>query len=95
MFLGSFGGGGAFFFPTNFFFQKSSWGSESHTQNTFFWGGGGRAGLENDTLLPMTSDRPKFWNSPAWRSKVIIRKPWRRKNKKQENHKNKKILTKT
>ena len=51
---------------------------------------GDRAGSENDTLLPMTRDRPKVWNSAcaecaectrmAWRSKVIIRKPWRRKN---------------
>ena len=48
---------------------------------------GGRAGSENDTLLPltMTCDRQKFWNGPHWQSKVIIRKPWRRKNKKQEN----------
>ena len=40
---------------------------------------GGRAGSENDTLLPMTMtcDRLKFWNGLAWRSKVIIRKPWR------------------
>ena len=42
----------------------------------------GRTGSENDTLLPMTMtcDRLKFWSGPAWRSKVIIRKPWRRKN---------------
>ena len=48
---------------------------------------GGRTGSENDTLLPMTMtrDRQKFWNGPPWQSKVIIRKPWRRKNKKQEN----------
>ena len=50
------------------------------------WGAppGGRAGSENDTLLPMTMtcDRLKFWSGPAWRSKVIIRTPWRRKNKK-------------
>ena len=80
----------------NFFFQKCSWGSETHAQ-FFFWGGrvlgclgrptlppGGRAGSENDTLLPMTMtcNRFKFWSGPAWRSKVIIRKPWRRKNKK-------------
>ena len=34
---------------------------------------GGRAGSENDTLLPMTMicDRLKFWSGPAWRSKVI------------------------
>ena len=40
---------------------------------------GGRAGSENDTLLPMTMtcDRLKFWNGPTWRSKIIIRKPWR------------------
>ena len=45
---------------------------------------GGRAGSENNTLLPMTMicDRLKFWSGPAWRSKVIIRKPWRRKNTK-------------
>ena len=45
---------------------------------------GGRAWSENDTLLPMTMtcDRLKFWSGPAWRSKVIIWKPWRRKNTK-------------
>ena len=50
---------------------------------------GGRAGSENNTLLPMTMicDRLKFWSGPAWRSKVIIRKPWRRKNKKNKNKK--------
>ena len=26
-------------------------------------------------------DRLKLWSGPAWRSKVIIRKPWRQKNK--------------
>ena len=38
---------------------------------------GGRAGSENNTLLPMTMtcDRLKFWSGPAWRSKVIIQKP--------------------
>ena len=32
---------------------------------------GGRAGSENDTLLPMTMicDRLKFWSGPAWRVK--------------------------
>ena len=47
---------------------------------------GGREGSENDTLLPMTMtcDRLKFWSGPAWRSKVIIRKPWRRKKKKEK-----------
>ena len=51
----------------------------------------GRAGSENDTLLPMamTCDRLKFWSGPAWRSKVIIRKPWRRKNKKKKKKKKK------
>ena len=50
---------------------------------------GGRAGSENNTLLPMTMicDRLKFWSGPAWRSKVIIRKPWRRKNKKKKKKK--------
>ena len=56
----------------------------------FFLGGGcwgvwgaPRAGSENDALIPMTMtrDRPKFWNGRPWRSKVIIRKPWPRKNK--------------
>ena len=77
----------------NFFLfaQKFSWGLKTPKKN---WGGilgclvrptpppGGHAGSENDTLLHMTRDRTKFWNGPAWRSKVIIRKPWRRKNKK-------------
>ena len=90
-------------------FQKCSWGSETHANKIFFFGGGilgclgrptpppgGRAGSENDTLLPMTMTcgRLKFWSGPAWRSKVIIRKPWRRKNKKQKKIKIKKILTK-
>ena len=46
----------------------------------------------SDTLLPMTMtrDRPKFWNL-AWRSKVIIRKPWRRKNKKKYIYSDKSI----
>ena len=81
-----------FFFPTIFF--------ETHANKNLFFGGGGggilgclghptpppggRAGSENNTLLPMTMiwDRLKFWSGPAWRSKVIIRKPWRRKKKK-------------
>ena len=94
----------SFFFPTKFFFQKCSWGSETHANKNLFFGGGGgfwgvwgrptpppggRAGSENNTLLPMTMicDRLKFWSGPAWRSKVIIRKPWRRKNKKNKNKK--------
>ena len=64
------------------------------------FGGGGRsffsplnffhAGSENDTLLPMTRtcDRLKFWSGLAWRSKIIIRKPWWRKNKKNKILKN-------
>ena len=88
----------------NFFFQKCSWGSETHANKKLFFGGGGgilgclgrptpppggRAGSENDTLLPMamTCDRLKFWSGPAWRSKVIIRKLWRRKNKKKNSDK--------
>ena len=73
--------------------KKCSWSSETHTIVHIFilFGGGGvfgaphvptqgslgRAGSENDTLLPltMTRNRSKFWNGPAWRSKVIIRKP--------------------
>ena len=49
---------------------------------------GGRSGSENDTLLPMTMtcDRLKFWRGPAWRSKIIIRKPWRRKNNKKNKN---------
>ena len=53
---------------------------------------GGRAGSENDTLLPMTMtcDRFKFWSGPVCRSKVIIRKPWRRKKKKKRKKRIKK-----
>ena len=97
-------GGASFFSLLNFFFQKCSWGSETHANNIFRGGGilgclgrptpppGGRTGSENDTLLPMTMicDRLKFWSGPAWRSKVIIRKPWRRKNKKKKKKKKKK-----
>ena len=55
---------------------------------------GGRAGSENDTLLPMTMtrDRQTFWNGLPWRSQVIVRKPWRRKNKKQEKKKSDKTI---
>ena len=78
-----------FFFPTKFFlstkflFFKNVPGVLKR-MHTFFWGALGRSGSENDTLLPMTMtcDRLKFWSGPAWRSKVIIQKPWRRKNKK-------------
>ena len=90
-------GGGGEKFLSFFFLLKFSWGSETHANKNLFFGGGilgclgrptpppgGRAGSENNTLLPMamTCDRLKFWSGPAWRSKVIIRKPWRRKNKK-------------
>ena len=37
--------------------------------------------------MTMTCDRLKFWSGPAWRSKVIIRKPWRRKKKKKNSDK--------
>ena len=90
----------------NFFSQKHLPGVLKRMQFFIFFseGGGifwclgrltpppvGRAGSENDTLLPMTMtcDRLKFW-SLAWRSKVIIRKPWRRNKKiKKINKKNK------
>ena len=60
--------------------KKCSWGSETHAKKKNFGGGGilgclgrptpppgGRAGSENDTLLPMTMicDRLKFWSGPA------------------------------
>ena len=91
-----------FFSLLNFFFQKCSWASETHAQFFFrggggFWGvwgapPGGRAESENDTLLPMTMtcDQLKFWSGPAWRSNVIIRKPWRRKKKNKKKKKRKK-----
>ena len=78
------------------FAKKCSWDLKTQKKQKKIGGGilgclgrptpppGGRAGSENDTLLPMTMicDRLKFWSGPAWQSKVIIRKPWRRKNKK-------------
>ena len=93
-----------FFSLLKFFCFKCSWGSETHANKNLFFGGeggdfgvfgaphappGGRAGSENNTLLPMamTCDRLKFWSGPAWRSKVIIRKPWRRKKKKKKKKK--------
>ena len=95
-----------FFFPTKFFFSKMFLGFwNACKQKIYFSGGGilgclgrptpppgGRAGSENNTLLPMTMicDRLKFWSGPAWRSKVIIRKPWRRKNKKKKKKRKKK-----
>ena len=78
-------------------FDKNVPGVLKRAHHIFVWGGGilgclgrptpppgGRAGSESDTLLPMTMtcDRLKFWNGPSWRSKIIIRKPRRRKNKK-------------
>ena len=93
------GGGGVCSWKFVFFAKKCSWGLKTEKKFFFPYSGGGgilgclgrptpppggRAGSENDTLLPMamTCDRLKFWSGPAWRSKVIIRKPWRRKNKK-------------
>ena len=85
MFLGSknakkffynLGGGGRiisdFFFPTKFFFGG---GGDFGVFGAPTPPPGGRAGSENDTLLPMTMicDRLKFWSGPAWRSKIIIR----------------------
>ena len=80
------GGGGRWNIELNIFFSlRNVPGGEK------FGGGGilgrptpppgGRAGSDNNTLLPMTMtcDRLKFWSGPAWWSKVIIRKPWRRK----------------
>ena len=94
------GGGNFIFFAYYIFFFKN-------VPGVYFSGGGGFWGVwgaprphpgsrgvsENDTLLPMTMtcDRLKLWRGPAWRSKVIIRKPWRRKSKKKIK---KKILTK-
>ena len=51
-------------------------------------------GSENDTLIPMTMtcDRLKFWNGLAWWSKIIIRKPWWRKNNKTNSDKNHKTF---
>ena len=73
-------------------FQKFSWGSETHT--IFYLGGdfgvfGAHPGVARGRKTihfflwpwPVTCDRLKFWNGPAWLSKVIIRKPWWRKNK--------------
>ena len=89
------GEGRTFFFPTNFVFKNVPGVLKRMQKKIFFGGGGnlgclgrptpspgGRAGSENDTLLPMTMtcDRLQFWSGAAWRSKVIIRKPWRRKN---------------
>ena len=94
-------GGGGIFNLKKKFAKKCSWGLKKN----LMWGilgclghptppPGGRAGSENNTLLPMTMicDRLKFWSGAAWRSKVIIRKPWRRKNKKKiKKNKNKKF----
>ena len=82
--------------------KKCSWGLKTQNKEFFLGGGdfwvfgaphaptGGRAGSENNTLLPMpmTCDQLKFWSGPAWRSKVFIRKPWRRKKKKKRKKKN-------
>ena len=95
------GGGGGFFNWKQISTKKCSWGLKTQKKKKIGGGGilgclgrptpppGGRAGSENNTLLPMamTCDRLKFWSGPAWRSKIIIRKPWRRKNKKIKNKK--------
>ena len=100
------GGGGVEYLTENFFSLRNVPGVLKRKKKKKKFGGGilgclgrptpppgGRAGSENNTLLPMTMtcDRLKFWSGPAWRSKVIIRKPWRRKKKKKkkfwQNHK--------
>ena len=92
------GGGGE---RKQIFYFKNVPGVLKHMHTFFFPGGGGgglgrprpppggHTGSENDTLLPMTMtcDRLKFWSGPAWRSKVIIWKPWRRKNKQNKKYK--------
>ena len=84
------------YFFGKYFWDKCTWGPEAQKKwRGRFWGvwgaprppPEGRAGSENDTLLPLTHDQPKFWNGPPCLSKVIVRKPWRRKNKKQEKNK--------
>ena len=81
-----------FFSLLIFLFQRCSWGSE-----IFFFGGGGDFGVFGAPHAPTRGSRGvgkqytsshdhdmwpvKFWSGPAWRSKVIIRKPWRRKKK--------------
>ena len=91
---GGWGGLGWKFLVTIFFWRFKTPGEDVFAKKKFGGGRilgclgrptpppGARAGSENDTLLPMTMtcDRFKFWSGPAWRSKVIIRKPWRRKN---------------
>ena len=77
------GGGGrniSKFCSLQIFFPENVPGVLKRTQIFLFLGGGilgclgrptpapgGRAGSENDTLLPMTMtrDRPKFWNGPS------------------------------
>ena len=69
---------------TEFVFEKYSWGPETQKKlGSGAWGLppgaplGGRAGSENDTLLPLTTthDWRTFRNNPSWRSKIIVRKP--------------------
>ena len=83
-------GGRGSFLSLNFFVKKCSWGSE--TKKLFFGGGGfgvfgvphaptrGSRGV-GKRYTSYDHNRTKFWNSPNWRSKVITRKSWRRKNK--------------
>ena len=90
------GGGGEmykFFFTTKFCFQKMFLGPETQQKNWRgggrFWGvwGHGSRWVRKRCTSSFDHDRPKlFWNDPPWRSKVIIRKPWQRKNKKQEKN---------
>ena len=76
-------GGGSFFSLPKYVFQKCFWSPE--TQEKLLGGGvlgclgrptpppGGRAGLENDKLLPltMTRDRQKYWAVKSYRPKTL------------------------
>ena len=96
--------GGEFFSLLNFFFKNVPGVLKRMQIFYFFRRGGGFWGVwgsprphpgvargRKTILLPMTMtcDQLKFWSGPAWRSKVIIRKPWRRKKTKQKKRKKK------
>ena len=66
-------GGGSFYWLHFFFFKFGGGGILGHLTPP----PGGRAGSENDTLLPLTMTGKN--SEPPWQSKVIVRKPWRRK----------------
>ena len=95
---GGGGGGGWKFLVTAFLFAKtSSWGLKTQKKKIGGGGGRRKISMFfpyfskmflrfwnacKQFFMTMTCDRLKFWSGPAWRSKFIIRKPWRRKNKK-------------